>query len=345
MPADFECELTDQLSLLRSDVDRVAWAEDTTVRHRGAARQVRRAASTGLAVVAGVGVLGYSAVVGVPGDPVMLANPYLAPSPSDRTSSPQPTAHESRSAPGRILSPGPTTPFATDSTSPDSAPPAPGAVGSGPHNAAPPGPTNAAPPPPTTPSPTPPGDDTPTASPTPPELGLGALLTGSEMPTVNDSELTWSGDQGAPGEGTATASVCQSADLAGLGGQAAVHRTFTWGTDATVTGVNVVSVFGSAADASAAYDTFAGWLGDCAWGTSHGPTEVTVPAGAASWWWVGHDNGDETGEVEVVGLARNGAALSVVVWHQQGQDLTYDSDPMAPPLQASADRLTAYAGD
>lgn len=343
MSADFEREVTDQLSHLRSDVDQVAWLDEAAVRRHGTRRQMQRAATTGLAVVAGVGVIGYSAILGVPGDPITLANPFLAASPSDRTETPQPTAGTTRSAPGRILSPDPSRPFEPTQPMPGRSPQSPARTTPEPSGADPEPTSSSSSSPVDSPSP---GSttDAPTADPTLPELSAGTVLAASEMPQVNDSEFTWSGGDATSGEGS-PASVCQSAGLAGLGATEAMRRDFTWGPDGTVTGTNVVAVFSSAAEASSAYDAYTGWLSGCSWGTPHGPTDVGVEAGAASWWWVGHDNGDETGETEVVGLARNGAALSVVVWHQDGQDLIYESDPMAPPLRAASARLAPYTLD
>ncbi|MEQ7010008.1 hypothetical protein ABN028_27905 [Actinopolymorpha sp. B17G11] len=337
MPADFEREVTEHLSLLRGDVDQVSWRDETAVRAHGARRQLRRTATAGLAVVASVGAIGYGAVVGMPGDPVTLANPFLAASPSDADKAPAPSGRQgSRSASDTEDEPPSGWPFVPDPTAPRShlpgdpgsaVPPTPGPE---PHSTSPDvSPSE-------TPAPT--SSDTPTASPTPPEFTV-RLLVGPEMPKVNDSSNTWSATGTSEDEGATPTSVCQSGDLASLGASAAVRRNFDWGTDGTVTGVNVVGAFASEADATAAYDTYTSWLGSCTWGTPHGPTDVTVSGGTASWWWFGHDNGDSTGEIEVVGLVRTGALLSVVVWHENGQDFIYDTDPMAPVLKASADRL------
>ncbi|MGH3488334.1 MAG: hypothetical protein ACRDP8_10550 [Actinopolymorphaceae bacterium] len=337
MPADDEREVTEHLSLLRGDLSQVSWRDEAAVRQHGARRQMRRAATTGLAVVASVGVIGYGAVVGMPGDPVTLANPFLAASPSDADKAPAPS--ERRGSPSESIDKPPSAwPFEPDPTSPRSH--LPGHPDSGLPTTPSPDPRSSSPitSPSETPSPTP-TSDSPTASPTTPELTAKALLVDPEMPKVNDSATTWSASSTTEDEGSA-ASVCQSADLASLGASATVRREFTWGSAGTVTGVNVVGAFASAADATAAYDTYSGWLEGCSWGTPHGPTDVSVSAGAATWWWFGHDNGDSSGEIEVVGLVRNGASLSVVVWHQGGQDFIYDTDPMAPVLQASAARLT-----
>jgi hypothetical protein len=338
MPADFEREVTEHLSLLRGDLEQVSWRDEAAVRKRGARRQMRRAASTGLAVVASVGVIGYGAVVSMPGDPVTLANPFLAASPSDPDKAPAPSGRQRSQSPtetgaeppaGWPFDPDPPVPRSQLPDQPNSGQPST------------PNPDPASTSPVTSPSdtPTPTSSDSPGVSPTQPELTANALLVDLEMPKVNDSANTWAATGTSDGEGATPASACQSGDLASLGATSAVRRNFDWGTDGTVTGVNVVGAFGSGADATAAYNTYSSWLEGCTWGTPHGPTDVSVSAGAATWWWFGRDNGDSTGEIEAVGLVRTGALVSVVVWHENSQDFIYDTDPMAPVLQASADRL------
>ena len=338
--------MTDHLAFLRSDVDRVVWADETTIRHRGDRRLRQRTATTGLAVVAGVGVLGYSAIVGVPTDRT-LGNPFLAASPSERTAPPIP-APGNRASASQALPPDQTSrPPLLPGSSPESsswqfpmhtATASPGGTepGSGPPSA-----TGTA-----APSSTPSPDsttDTPTASPTTPELSADALLIAAEMPKVNDSATTWTATGDLPGRRESPASVCVSGDLASLGAAAAVRRDYTWGADGTVAGASVVGVFDTSAEAGSAYDTYARWLSGCSWGTAHGPTDVSVPSGVSGWWWIGHDNGDSSGQIEVVGLVRRAAAVAVVVWRQNGQDLSYDTDPMAPVLRAATDRLAADA--
>jgi hypothetical protein len=161
------------------------------------------------------------------------------------------------------------------------------------------------------------------------------------MPKVNDSATTWTATGDLPDEGVTPVSVCLSSDLGSLGARDALRRDYSWGSEGTVVGANVIGVFDSSVEAKSAYETFAQWLNGCSWGTSHGPTDVTVPAGEAGWWWVGHDNGDSSGQIEVVGLVRRAATVSVVVWRQDGQDLVYETDPMAPVLQTAAGRLQA----
>jgi hypothetical protein len=338
MPADFEREVTEHLSLLRGDVDQVSWRDEAAVRAHGARRQMRRTATTGLAVVASVGAIGYGAVVGMPGDPVTLANPFLAASPSDREAPAPSGRHGSRSPSEAEDKPSSAWPFVPNPTAPRSQ--LPGHPGSAVPSTPSPEPHSTSPQASPTESPEPTSSNSPTASPTTPELTAKLLLLDPEMPKVNDSATTWTTTGTSDGEGATKASVCQTGDLAGLGASESIRRDYTWGTEGTVTGVNVVSAFGSPADATAAYDTYTSWLEGCAWGTAHGPTAVSAAGDStASWWWFGHDNGDSTGEIEVVGLVRTGALLSVVVWHQGGQDFIYETDPMAPVLKASADRL------
>ncbi|WP_026257387.1 hypothetical protein [Actinopolymorpha alba] len=359
MPADFEPDVTEHLSRLRSDVDQVTWADDARVRQRGARRQVGRTATTGLAVAAGISILGYSAAVGIPGTPISPVNqffpegspsrsstvarstPPVSPSESAHPESPSRTTYRP-SAPGQPRSP--SSPRST--TSPGvpgtpGTPTQPGTPSSGP-TAAPPAPTTG------TPSSTPSPTDSETPAPPPsnalPEVSQDALLAPEQMPKVNDSEVTWSTIDSSDGEGSTPASVCQAGDLTSLGAVDTVRRDYTWGPDGTVSGTNVVGVFKSSDEASAAYDAYADSLSGCTWGSQHGPTDGSVTSGTASWWWFGHETADGSGEIEVVGLVRNGPALSVIVWHQGGQDLIYDSDPMAPSLQASSDLLASYAG-
>jgi hypothetical protein len=163
------------------------------------------------------------------------------------------------------------------------------------------------------------------------------------MPKVNDTATRWTSTGTEDGEGASPASVCQASDLRGLGAVAAVRRDFTWGPDAQVTGASVVGVFSSAADARAAYSTYVEWLNGCGWGSPHGPNDITVSSGSAAWWWISRELSDGSGEMEIVGLVRRGKAVSVIVWHQAGQDLNYDSDPMEPALQAAWNRLSGYA--
>lgn len=341
MSADFERQVNEHLSQLRSEVDQVRWAESATVRRRGSRRQVHRAATTGLAVVAGVGLLSYSAVAGIPGTQqitpageqpvastsgsVRQSTPTAPGSPSRPTSEATlhaPTGEKPRSGPPSTHKTGKPNPPHTRSGTPV-APPT-GTSSSSPTN------TPEAPSPPTgTPS-TPPS--------TPATLTTEALLVAAEMPQVNDSDTRWSPAGTSESEG-GEASVCQAGSVVGLGAIAVVRRDYTWGTEGTVTGTNVVGQFNSAEDAADAYDSYRGWLDGCGWGTPHGPTGLSGVGDAAAWWWFGRENADGSGEIEVVGLVRSGTGLSVVVWREGGQDLIYETDPMAAPLAAAVARL------
>ncbi|MGW5364271.1 hypothetical protein [Actinopolymorpha pittospori] len=338
MSADFERQVNEHLSQLRSEVDQVRWAESAAVRRRGSRRQVHRAATTGLAVVAGVGLLGYSAVAGIPG------TQQITPAAEQPVASTSGAARQST----------PTAPGSPSGTSSTATPRAPGdKPGSGSpstHKTGKPNPQHTrggtpVPPPtgtssgspadtPGVPSP-PPG--TPSAPPSTP-LTTDALLVAAEMPRVNDSGTSWSSAGTSESEG-GNASACQTGSLVGLGAIATVRRDYTWGTEGTVTGTNLVGEFDSAEDAADAHASFRGWLDGCGWGTPHGPTEVGGAGDAAAWWWFGRETADGSGEIEVVGLARNGTGLSVVVWREGGQDLSYETDPMADPLAAAAARL------
>lgn len=357
MPADFEREVTDRLSLLRTDLDKVTWADGATIRRRGHQRQVRRAATTGAAVVTVVGALGYSAIVGLPHDPVTLATRYLQSSSADRTAvtSPGGTTESSERSPTdsertsdrssstrasgvAVPAPHPTRPGSPEDTSPSPTTP----MGTSPE-ATTPGPT------PSTPSTSPsesPSPSTPSESPatTPPSRPdpAASLLTSEEMPKVNDSGTSWTSTGTEDGEGASPASVCQASDLRSLGAVAVARRNFVWGSDAQVAGASVVAVFGSTKEARAASRTYATWLSDCAWGSPHGPNDISVSSGVARWWWIGRELSDGSGEMEIVGLVRRGRAVSVIVWHQAGQDLNDESDPMEPALRAAWNRLSDY---
>jgi hypothetical protein len=344
MQADFEREVTDHLAFLRSDVDRVIWADEMTIRRRGDRRTRQRTASTGIAVVAGVGMLGYSAVVGVPTQ--TIGNPFLAASPSDR-SAPSPAQHSGTSTDQVTRPDGTSRSPRLPGSPPDSSsrefpvrtsPAPPGASEPGTDRTSAPGKTT----PPETPSPTS-TTEPPPASPTGPPVSPDRLLGAAEMPQVNDSATTWTATGDLPDEGVTPVSLCLPGDLASLGAGDTLRRDYTWGSEGTVTGANVIGAFDSADEARSAYETFAQWLDGCSWGTPHGPTEVSLPAGEAGWWWVGHDNGDSSGQIEVVGLVRRARTVSVVVWRQDGQDLVYETDPMAPVLQAAAARLADTA--
>ncbi|MFD2082188.1 hypothetical protein SAMN05421678_101517 [Actinopolymorpha cephalotaxi] len=347
MPADADHRVDDQLTRLRSDLGIVDWADPGQLRRRGVRRHVQRAASTGIAVVAGVGLLGYSVIAGIPSehltpvsDPPATLPGMPRPTPTGilgtalRIDPEPPRARlTAGGAASRYARPKPTHappehrqhgPVTRSSTPPPSVPTA-SSTGTAP--------------PPVIPEPTP---TTAPPAPSAPPLTADALLSAAEMPTVNDSGSSWADAGTSAAEGSAAAH-CQSGDLAGLGAVQAVRRDFTWGAEGTVTGTNVVGRFGTDADAVSAYDTFRGWLTACGWGQPHGPTSSDA-GDQAGWWWVGHDNGDGTGQIEVVGLVRTGAQLSVVVWHEDGQDFSYGADPMAATLMATADRLATSGG-
>ncbi|HEY8458637.1 MAG TPA: hypothetical protein VIL34_23820 [Actinopolymorphaceae bacterium] len=337
MPGDFdggaESRLAERLTLLRTDVESVVWADEETIRRRGTVRHLQRTAATGLAIVAGVGVIGYGTVTGLSGDPTTTDPLAVSPSgtaqapprPSQRQGERSPSEHTSDRWSGSPHQPDPsrtTSPAQTGKARPERSPSAEPTRTPDRETESPP----AASPSETTPDPT-----APVAS-------AESLLVETEMPVVDDSGLTWSTTATSTGEGSAVSS-CQLGSLTSLKATSAARRDFQWGTDSTVTGTNVVASFATTADAASAYDTFTGWLEGCTWGTPHGPTEVAVDSGEASWWWVGRDDGD-TGAIDVVGLVRRDQVLSVVVWHQTGQDLSYTTDPMAPALRASAQRIT-----
>lgn len=359
MPADFERQVTDRLSLLRSDLDQVTWADGATVRRRGRQRQVRRAATTGAALVTVVGTLGYSAIVGLPHDPVTVATRFLKASSADRTvatgpvgtavsssegssSGSEPGSEQPASRSGPAV-PAPPPRHSTVPTAPEHTTPSPTTTNGSQHQTTP-GPTPSTPSssPSRSPSPSSPSG-TPTTTPPPTPDPSASLLTSEEMPKVNDSDFSWTSTGTEDGEGASPASVCQTSDLASLGAVATVRRDFTWGPDASVTGVSVVGVFTSVEDARTAYRTYAEWVSGCEWGSPNEPIDVAVSSGVARWWWIGRELADGSGEMEIVGLVRRGRAVSLIVWHQAGQDLNYDSDPMEPALRAAWNRLADYA--
>ncbi|GAA2754955.1 hypothetical protein [Actinopolymorpha rutila] len=347
MPADSDRRVDDSLSRLRSDIDVVEWAEADQLRRRGVRRHVQRAASTGIAVVAGVGLLGYSVIAGIPSEtPIRVSDPPATlpgmprPTPTGILGTalriapePPPARLRASGAASRYARPKPPhapaerrrhVTITRSSTPPPSVPTA-----SSTGTAAPP----------VSPEPTP---TTAPPAPSAPPLTADALLSAAEMPKVDDSGAGWADAGTSEAEGSA-ASHCQSGSLAGLGAVQSVRRDFAWGTEGTVIGANVVGRFGTGAEAGSAYDTFRGWLADCAWGQVHGPTSADA-GDQAAWWWFGHDNGDGTGRIEVVGLVRSNAQLSVVVWREDGLDLNYSTDPMATTLTATADRLATSGG-
>jgi hypothetical protein len=348
MPADADRRVDDRLTRLRSDLDVIDWADPAQLRRRGVRRHVQRAASTGIAVVAGVGLLGYSVIAGIPSEHL---TPVSDP-PATLPGMPRPTPTgilgtalriDPEPPPSRLRASGAASRYArpTPTHSPR---------GHRPHVPVVPGPST---PPPSVPTasstgtaapPASPEPTAPTAPPTPTALPLtaDALLSPADMPMVNDSGVTWADAGTSEAEGPAAAH-CQSGELAGLGAVQSMRRDFTWGAESTVTGTNVVARFETNAEAGSAYDTFHGWLTDCGWGQPHGPTSSEAGE-QAGWWWFGHDNGDGTGRIEVVGLVRTGAQLSVVVWHEDGQDFSYDADPMAATLNSAADRLATSGG-
>ena len=348
MPADTGRRVDDELTRLSSDLNVVDWADAGQLRRRGVRRHVQRAASTGIAVVAGVGLLGYSVIAGIPTDQgIKVSDPPATlpgmprPTPTGilgtalRIDPQRPAARlTAAGAASRYARPTPThappehrqhVPPVTRSTTRPSSTPTASSTGT----AAPPA------------SPQPTATTAPPA-PSAPPLTADALLSTSEMPKVNDSGSTWADAGTSEAEGSAAAH-CQSGTLAGLGAVQSVRRDFTWGPEGTVVGANVVGRFGTDAEAGSAYDTFHGWLAACAWGQPHGPT-ASDAGDQAGWWWFGHDNGDGTGRIEVVGLVRTGAQLSLVVWREDGQDFNYDADPMAATLMSAGDRLATSGG-
>ncbi|MGW0229783.1 hypothetical protein ACWDWO_15835 [Actinopolymorpha singaporensis] len=347
MPADADHRVDDQLSRLRADIDVVEWVDAGQLRRRGVRRHVQRAASTGIAVVAGVGLLGYSVIAGIPSehltpvsDPPATLPGMPRPTPTGILGTalridpePPPARLRASGAASRYARPKPT------HTPPGRGQPVPATRSSTPPPSVPTSSSTGTAAPPASPEPTPtPAPPAPSA----PPLTADALLSAAEMPKVNDSGSTWADAGTSEAEGSAAAH-CQAGGLAGLGAVQSLRRDFTWGADGTVTGTNVVGRFATDASAGSAYDTFRGWLTDCGWGQLHGPT-ASDAGDQAAWWWFGHDDGDGTGRIEAVGLVRSGAQLSVVVWDEDGLDFNYGSDPMAATLMATADRLATSGG-
>lgn len=341
MRDDFDRQVNDGLSHLRSDVERVHWADAEAVRRRGIQRARQRVATGTLAVIVGVGFVGIGAAGGFPGQ---NGRSPLVSSPSSPTADSS-TETVDGSTPDEADggtpedqqttqsgNDDPTSPG--DNTSPSGTPGDPTKTGTGS-----PSPDDD----PTSPDDSP--SDTPTNTPTtPPDASAGALLTAAQMPKVNDSSYTWSETGTVDGEGS-PAPVCAESDLASLGAFDSMRRDFDWGPDGTVYGFDTLGVFESSEDAATAYGSYAGWIDGCTWGEVNGPTEVDVEEGQARWWWVGTQTSETSGEIEVLGLVQRGAAVSVVVWHEESMDFNYSSDPMAAPLQAAADRLAPYVVD
>jgi hypothetical protein len=350
MPADEERQVDDHLSHLRSDVDQVQWAEADAVRRRGQQRGRQQAAAGTLAVVLSVGVLGVAATGRFPGQdgqsPLITAAQNDRSEPADaKQGTGTSTTRNGEGGNKDTTGPGTSTSTERNNDPTSEHPDTPTATK-----------TATSPAGSVTPTPTGPGSETPGPSdpaptdsstpPAPPALTAAALLAPEEMPKVNDSAVdTWADTETIDGEGSTSASVCAAGSLAGLGADAVVRRDFVWGaTGSTVTGDNAIGVFETAEDAATALDSYGGWVSSCAWadsGTATGPTEVAVEGGTARWWYAKKTT-ESSGEIEVVGLVRRGTALSVIVWHQQGQDFIYDTDPMAATLQHSAARLQPF---
>jgi hypothetical protein len=351
MPADEERQVDDELSRLRSDVDQVDWSDATAVRRRGQQRGRQQAAAGTLAVVLSVGVLGVAATGRFPGQdgqsPLITAaqNSKTQSAGEEESSGTSTSSHgEGGGKDGSNPDTGESTHKNNDPSSDNPTTPAPTE-------------TTTTPPGSVTPKPTTPGSETPgptdstpsdpTTAPAPPALTAAALLTSDKMPTVNDSTGTWTATGDTNGEGAMNASACAAGSLAGLGARSVVRRDFSWGpAGSTVVGDNVVGVFQTAEDAGTAFDSYAGWVAGCSWADQpvSDATEVAVDGGTARWWSAKKATSDTTGEIEVVGLVRRGTALSVIVWHQESQDLTYATDPMAASLHASATHLEPFGG-
>jgi hypothetical protein len=351
MPADEERQVDDELSRLRSDVDQVDWSDASAVRRRGQQRGRQQAAAGTLAVVLSVGVLGVAATGRFPGQdgqsPLITAaqNSKAQSAGSEDGSETSTGTHgEGGGKDGSNPNTGESTQKNNDPSSDDPTTPATTATATTPPGSVTPTPTK---PGSETPGPTDPVPTSSTTPPAPPELTAAALLTSDLMPTVNDSTETWTATSDTDGEGAMNASVCADGSLAGLGARSVIRRDFTWGpADSTVLGDNVIGVFETSEDAGKAFDSYSGWVGACAWANQpmSQATDVTVDGGTARWWVAKKTTSDTTGEIEVVGLVRRGMALSVIVWHQEGQDLTYTADPMAASLKSSAARLEPFGG-
>ncbi|MET9018742.1 hypothetical protein ABZV93_02040 [Actinopolymorpha sp. NPDC004070] len=349
MPADSDRRVDDQLTRLRSDLDVVEWPDPSQLRRRGVRRHVQRAASTGIAVVAGVGLLGYSVIAGIPSEHDLT--PVSDP-PATLPGMPRPTPTGILGTAIRIPPGPPAARLTASGAASRYARPKPTHAPSERHRHVPTSKSSSTPPP-SVPTSSSTGTATPPASPEPapttappaptaPPLTADALLGAAEMPKVDDSGSSWA-DAGTSAAEGSPAAHCQSGDLAGLGAVQTVRRDFTWGAEGTVIGANVVGRFDTGAEAESAYATFRGWLAACAWGQPYGPTSADA-GDQAGWWWFGHDNGDGTGRIEVVGLVRSNAQVSVVVWREDGLDFTYDADPMAATLTATAGRLATSGG-
>ncbi len=208
---------------------------------------------------------------------------------------------------------------------------------------------------PATATPSEPTDPTPTVSPTPtpseptqpeqskpPRTIEQALLTGPEMPQLNDSSAWDERDTGPAGSDSF--GLCQKFDLLSIGALDVVERTFdTPGGDAAG---QQVAEFPDAQNAVRAGKVVAAWQRDCA-GRVPGKkvkvgsiTDVPVSTGTG-WHYLVRYVRDGTGHFHALGLAASGTRLTLIRMDHDGQDHNYDEgmDPMELAVLAAAVKL------
>lgn len=346
MPADEERQVVDGLSRLRSDVDRVVWADAESIRRRGRHRTQQQLAAGTLAVTLGIGMVGVAIAGWQPwaDDSSLVANPGAAHSSSVPASEQDPgtsdgrgtTALENRETRGEVAPSEPRTGTTEVREPTRRLDPSPGDTADD----------------------TPSADDSPTrsssptadppprsVSPTPSEATAAALLTAGEMPVAPGADSAWREQGTRDGEGSTKVSLCAAGTLESLGATDVIRRDYASSLEPSATGANAVAVFDSAEAARAAFDTYAGWAANCAWGDErYGPTSVGVDEGTARWWWARRPATEtDPGEVEVVGLVHSGTAVSVVSWHRESASFSGD-EAMSSTLRSAAERIARYAG-
>jgi hypothetical protein len=189
-----------------------------------------------------------------------------------------------------------------------------------------------------TPSASPPSPPTPTATSTGPD---GALLTGSELPGLNDSARWTEGRTGPAGQDEF--GLCQKFDLLSIGATTVVQRDFTSGED---TAGQQVADFADAQTAVRAARVLQSWHDSCrgrvkGTGVRVSPfRSVPVSAGTGQWYVVSYEAAGD-GHFHVLGIARNGTRMSVLKIAQTGQDRNYEpgQDPMELAVKAAAAKL------
>lgn len=182
---------------------------------------------------------------------------------------------------------------------------------------------------------------TPSASPTPAATPAAALLTGAELPPLNDTSRWTEGRTSVPGQ--KAFGLCQQFDLLSIGAMNVIERTYAAGQD---TAGEQVAEFPDAQNTVRASKVIEAWHRECAdqvKGTNvkvRPITNVPVPQGKGSWYLVSFERRGE-GHFHSLGIVVSGTRMSLIRMDHAGQDHNYEAgqDPMELAVKAVSAKL------